>query len=203
MEYISKQFVNNSQRIRYWDAFRGIACILVFSNHFAGIFFPELFFVTESSSRFAKIWDGTPLNVLTNGNMAVQFFYCISAFLIARQVMEKKELALKPRIFWNRLKKMYLLSTPAIVLSYIFAKTGLYTYKFETSSLGLMHTFQFEHSFIDMSKEAMKVGFTGICKYNPPLWTISRILLGGMLVSFIIYGIESIKSESSKKIVLL
>ena len=189
-------YINKPERIKYWDSFRAIACILVFQNHFASIFFPNLFNVEENAILLDRVWDGTPLNALTNGNIAVQFFYCLSAYLTAKQVIKYKEISISQKKIWNRIKKMYALTSPAIVFSFVLARLGCY-YHNVSEKLGIMNTFDFDYTVKSVVKDLIFVVFSGSSNYSSPLGNVSRILWGGIIVSFVTFGIEYLCNEKN------
>ncbi len=77
---------NNSKRIGYIDSMRGLCAIGVLLCHWSCVFAPGLYFHDKAASLFDFIWRGSPLNVITNGDIGVQFFFVCSSLLITQQI---------------------------------------------------------------------------------------------------------------------
>ena len=65
---------NKINRIGYIDSMRGLCAIGVLLCHWACVFSPGLYFPDKATSLFDVVWRGSPLNVITNGDIGVQFF---------------------------------------------------------------------------------------------------------------------------------
>lgn len=72
-EKMEKIMDKSISRISWIDGLRGIAALLVVFCHIACVFKYGLYSIKGANTIFEKVWLFTPLNVLTNGNTAVQF----------------------------------------------------------------------------------------------------------------------------------
>ena len=77
-------------RVKWLDALRGAATIGVILCHWVCIFYPGLYFAAKSTSFFEDVWRGSPLNIITNGDIGVQFFFVCSGLLITKYMYSKK-----------------------------------------------------------------------------------------------------------------
>lgn len=76
------------ERLDYIDGLKGMAAVFVVFCHLACVFSPGLYFIDQATTKFERVWLQTPLNILTNGNFSVQFFFVVSGFLITKKAYE-------------------------------------------------------------------------------------------------------------------
>lgn len=179
-------------RILELETLRGGACISVYLNHFSAIFYPGTVFYDERCvTVFDKVWHGSILNAINNGNMMVQFFFVLSGYLLTRTVAAQKEIEVKR--LWKRLFKLYSITTPAILIAYVLNRLGLifntqaYSYCEKLSYVSNYYTNY--PSFMSCIKDIVKVLLTGSSQYVGPLWSMSVELMGSCMVTFLGYGL--------------
>ena len=72
----------------YLEGLRGVMAVNVILSHFVIVYYPEMYFPEYAQdggllTLFAK----TPLSIFVNGNIAVQFFFVLTGFLVCRSVI--------------------------------------------------------------------------------------------------------------------
>ena len=115
----------DKQRVAYIDALRGVSCFFVILNHVSCCFLPGLMWYKYADSDFSRLWLGSPLNSITGGNTAVQFFFVISGYLIAYNASESKRLQNIEGALIKRIRECFIITTPSIVFAFILMRLGL------------------------------------------------------------------------------
>lgn len=166
------------ERVTYFDGVRGLMALNVVLHHFTILFFPELYYVNQNCW-----WSKSPLAVLNNGNIAVQYFFVLSSFLLTCSMYTRHidfEAVIKKVVSrYFRLIPMVFLAT---VLAYGLMKGGMmyhhmlkdYISNFDaiscfnnfTPSLGNLFTNIFLNTFINTNE------------YVSPFWTIKWEMIG-------------------------
>ncbi len=75
-------------RLEYLDGIRSLMAINVVLCHFVEVYYPQMYYqaYAESMGGVLSWFASTPLSVLVNGNVAVQYFFVLTGFLVARSV---------------------------------------------------------------------------------------------------------------------
>lgn len=174
------------KRIGYLDAMRGICAIGVLLCHWACVFAPGLYFPDKASSVFEAIWRGSPLNIITNGDIGVQFFFVCSGLLITQHAYNRNRSTF---INWKSVLKKYTsllwVIVPAVLFSFILMRSGL-MYHTKLMELGDNYSFlrdynQFNPTYMSALADIIKTPFSG-SSYNGPLWTMKHQLIGSLLI---------------------
>lgn len=116
-------------RLDFLDGLRGLAALNVVLNHFVCAYYPQMFFASEAKSMggFLSLFCYTPLGVLVNGSVAVQFFFVLTGFLVARRVISSPGLraASIRQSCINRYVRLLPTIFGATMLMHIFMLLGL------------------------------------------------------------------------------
>lgn len=178
-------------RLLWIDGLKGLFSILVVFCHLACVFVPGLYNIKDAKTAFEVFWVNSPLNVITNGNTAVQFFFFASGLLITRNVYIKS----KKRERFKPLEKKYLsflsVVAPAITFSFLLMSFGLMFHQ-QALALDLKLTFvdkfnNFQPSFVKYLFEVLLGTFVKGSDYVNPLWTIRYELLGTIITYSLAY----------------
>lgn len=177
-------YVNwSSDRLSYIDGIKGIAALLVVFCHLACVFVPELYFDNQATSFFSRLWLHTPLNVITNGDTAVQCFFVLSGFLITRRVYNKHTngLATPMRLYIKYLRIVF----PAVLFSVILMCTGMMKH-IEASAINDTLNFvngynNFDITIKNIINDIFIRTFYKGSEYVGPLWTIRFEMIGSII----------------------
>lgn len=182
-------------RLSWIDGLKGIFSILVVFCHLALAFAPGLWDIAKAETDLQRIWVNTPLNVITNGNTAVQFFFFASGLLIARNVCLKQEN--KP--LYKKYTSLFHVTIPAILFSWILMKLGLMFHldavALNTKLEGLEEFNNFIPSFAKCLFEIFVGVFIDESSYVGPLWTIRYEILGSIITYPLAHYIYSNKQR--------
>ena len=192
-----------TSRIGYIDGIRGISSILVILCHLACVFIPGLYFVENIHNGFEKIWINSPLNVLTNGTMAVQSFFVLSGFLIARKMYQSNRRFSSPLREYRNLLRVVI---PGIMFSAALMLFGLMFHlqaAEHNSTLAFVnHYNNFQPTLLSIFKDIFYSSFVDKSIYNGPFWTIKHEFLGALLITAISFYLASSKYSKLYYIIL-
>lgn len=173
------------KRIAYIDGLRGIGALLVLFCHFACAFVPGLYY-PDLNHSFESIWHGTPLNVITNGNMAVQMFFLLSGYMItmkAQSRLAQKAEGHKPIL--HKIVSSLRITIPAIFLSFVLMRFGL-CFHLEAVELDEKFSFLLDYcNFYPTWKSLIRDNIFVLLTesdYVGPLWTMRYDLLGSVCI---------------------
>lgn len=187
-----------NRRLDYIDGIRGIASILVVFCHLACVFYPFLYYLQDNASNFERIYLLSPLNVLTNGNSAVQCFFTLSGFLIARKFYLKKESAItSPLKLYTKLLRVVF---PAVTLAFILMIFGAMVHLNAAqinNSLSFVNDYNnFKPTLKSLINDAFFRTYIEGSVYVGPLWTIRLEFIGSLIISAISYYASSNRNLS-------
>lgn len=180
-------------RLNYLDSIKGIMSLNVVIHHFVVVFYPTLYFIDINNTSLQQTYAQSPLSVLTNGNIAVMFFFVLSGFLTTFIILKSKnEFDFKMMI--NRTLKKYknilFLVFPSVLIAYLLMEFNL---MFHLKSIGLGINYEYVskfNNFLPTLKTAFYdvfIGtFRGGSKYVGPLWTMKWELYGAVSTMIII-----------------
>ena len=112
-------------RIEYIDGIRGLASLFVVFCHLAAVFLPHFYSYKQDASTLSHIFINSPFNILTNGSVAVQCFFVLSGFLIARKMYGAKSSNVRSLSPVRQYVKLVKIVFPAILFAAILMWCGL------------------------------------------------------------------------------
>lgn len=176
-------------RIQYLDGMRGLMAVNVVLHHFIIVFFPAMFFIQYNTNNILqKQYAMSPLSVFTNGNIAVQYFFVLSGFLITTSILKSSREYKAQFIFRKTYKKYKGLITIVFIgtfFSYLLMK-GNFMFHLDSIGYGINSDFIIEYNNFDPSFKSMLYNvfirtFTKNNQYVGPLWTMKWELWGSIL----------------------
>lgn len=186
-----------NKRIAYIDGLRGIACILVFVNHFLMAFFPASYLGGDTISHIPGGLDtwyaSAPVSVLTNGNFWVCVFFILSAYVLSYKILSHadRENALDS-ISHSFLKRYFRLFLPVFcvcVLILIFSRLGLFVNNAAAAVTGsglMTGRYEYPLSFYELFSSAFaRIWFKADETFSNSFWMLSTLFLGGFLSSIL------------------
>lgn len=208
--------MDRRHRVEYYEGLRGIASVQVVFCHLVVAFAPAFYFYSEESGTIAKVWIESPLNVLCNGNVAVQFFFLMTGYFACRKGylafrntpvnggLTKEVFKKLTKEVFKKYYRLLFITCPAVFLSFILMKNGLmYHIKaFELNpDLSYLNSYNnFEPNFIRASLDAFVKVFIKSSAYVGPLWTIriefvgyAATLLAAIFIQKIVSNIKTRK----------
>lgn len=163
--------------------------INVIINHFVWGFFPQMAAIefVDDPPSFLNLFVITPLSVLVNGNIAVQFFFVLSGYLTASYVFRHDILSLGQLA--KRIAKKYIRLLPMIfgatLFAYLLMKLDLMCHIRMSDSItngAFYDTYNnFEATFPHFLSNAFVWSFIRSNPYNGPFWTVKHEFLGCVL----------------------
>lgn len=177
-----------NNRIGYIDSFRGIASVLVVLHHLSCVFLPGLYNAERANTSFEVMWLNTPLNLLTNGNVAVQCFFVLSGFLLTRKVYLSGNAKNTPL---TEYKKLLRVVVPGVLLSALLMITGLMFHLKAAENNSILSFVNSFNAFTPTIKSVLFDCFIRPFYYNSiyvsPFWTIVYEFFGALLITIISY----------------
>lgn len=186
-----------TKRISYIDGMRGIACILVFVNHFLMAFFPASYLGGDTVSHIPGGLDTryafAPISALTNGNFWVCVFLILSAYVLSCKILQNadSEHALDS-ISGSFLKRYFRLFLPVFfvcVLIFLMSRLGLFfnnTAAMITGSSLMTGRYEYPLSLCELfSSSFARIWFKADETFSNSFWMLSTLFLGGFLSSIL------------------
>lgn len=181
-----------SGRIPYIDGMRGLASLLVIFCHIAYVFLPGLNRASLAEDSFQLFWNGSLLNVLTNGNTAVQVFFVLSGYLICKNSNERKKLVNPIREYWKLLRIVF----PAVVFTSLLMYFQLLHHcdipRFNPEIISYNN---FEPTIANVMSDAFIMTFIKTSSYVGPFWTIKYEMSGAILISVTSYLFSYLRKD--------
>ncbi len=182
------QSISPSEKLHYLDGIRGLMALNVIIAHFTIVFYPEtqLQYFAENTDSILKIFASSPLSVFVNGNAAVQYFFVLTGFLVARSSFLRP---LGHDQILRRSVNRYLRLLPMVVVTTVFT--------YLTMCLGLQFHLDinpllpnqnflpvycnFEPSVFNLLINSFVYPFIRSSAYVGPFWTIRYEFFGYIL----------------------
>lgn len=160
------------------DRVKGIACVIVFLNHF---------FLTFGYTCLGlnKVVLQRPFSVLVNGNYAVCLFLLISAYVISVPIYRQKDFGKVQQTMFKRYPRLMLPVFFSSVISYILYTLGGYFNQEAGVALGnqwLMGKYQEPLTFKNLFLTSLiRVWWNGDVSFNAPFWMLQILFFGTFL----------------------
>lgn len=179
------------------ESLRGLASLIVFLAHFAGIFYPFSLLGSgyKQVSSIENLFNQSPIGILVAGQFAVCIFFILSGYVLSYKYIGVKHV--KIRIFSSAFKRPVRLGGLVLftmILSYIFLLCNIYFNKEVALLTGSIPFFQDYWSLIPLPKDFIFDLILFPLKsqiYNPPLWTINSELIGSYIVYIYLFFLGS------------
>lgn len=178
-------------KIAYLDGLRGIAAVNVMIMHFFVILAPAMVYGGDLPlhlGSFEHLFPTTPLGLIGAGNFSVCIFFVLSGYVLTQKYFRTKDRNIIISGTVRRYIRLFVPVFAAVMLSFVLAFTGLYSYYFEAINISAGSNYRdywtFTPDIIDAVKQAAWGSFftSDDTYYNPVLWTMKVEFLGSMLV---------------------
>lgn len=175
-----------NRKIKCLDGLRGLMSINVVLNHFIVVFFPAMYFINfHTNSSFQEFYSNSPFAVLTNGNVAVQYFFVLSGFLTALSVFNSEK-KITPLIILQRVCKRYIRLVPMIVAATFFAYFMMrINLMYHLRAMRYVENSKFIESFNNFTPSVSTALYSAFIdtfvngsQYVSPFWTIKWEVMG-------------------------
>lgn len=174
------------KKLNFISGFKGTLCILVLLHHFSLLFYPDFVNgVNENTNIIIKSIVNSPFNILGyGGQLAVSFFFIISAFLITYIHYSSKSNPNYSRKIISRFLNLTFIIIVSVIFSFSLAKTFKILGLLDKSYL--VHNSYYKNldfDYLVMIKDAIYNTIrSNSSTFNPPLWTMKTELFGSYLV---------------------
>ena len=158
------------KKILYLDGLRTVFCSVVVIHHFLQVFYPSF-----------------PQILFNDGNMAVLYFLMLTGFVTPLQIFAKKEFTKFHIIRYSVLRYLRLLPVVFVTImgAYILQQAGALRTQETAVAFDLdkiRNYYRSSCSFTSAIWDGIIGAFFFQPELNPPLWTISYEMWGGILV---------------------
>ena len=186
--------VSSSHKIEFLEGLRGLFAINVIINHFIVVYYPQMYYLdfANKENGFLSLFASTPLSVLVNGNIAVQFFFVLTGFLVGRMVFTRE---ISTHTLREKIVKRYTRLLPIVVAATVFtAITMFLSIQYhhyivnDVKNGGFLAAYcNFEPSVFSTLFNAFIKTFFGTNDYVGPFWVMKYEFLGYIFVMLLCY----------------
>lgn len=168
------------EKLKFLDGIRGIMALNVILNHLVVVYYPQMYYqpFAEKIGGGLSLFAYTPLSILINGNIAVQYFFVLTGFLVARSFCLKRDISWKllPEKSVNRYLRLLPLVFLAVLFTYLSMEFGWQAHQsivdLATNGGFLSDNCNFDATFGNFLKDAFFSSFMKGSQYVAPFWTI-------------------------------
>lgn len=178
----------DTAKLPFLDGIRGLMALNVIIAHFTIVFFPQMQLqaFADSKGGILSLFAKTPLSVLINGNIAVQYFFVLTGFLVARTFFTR---AIDHNQILRRSVNRYLRLLPIVfvttVFTYLTMRLGLQKHLSINDLLPnkdfLPYYCNFEPTYGNLFVNSFIYPFIRTSAYVGPFWTIHYEFFGYIL----------------------
>lgn len=190
-------------RIYYLDGLRGVLALIVFIHHFLYIFYPELM-VGGSYQKFLapgiSVWKLialTPINILFNPKMAINFFFLLSGYVQSYHYLKNPDRQLLQMSFIKRYFRLAIPTLAVVLLIFIFRK--LHFIHKELLPINAISEGWIKNqvpdtlNFLQLIKYGLVDCFKGDRSYYQVLWTMPIELINSWMVLILLFVTHKLK----------
>ena len=169
------------------DIMRALACIIVFIDHFTVGLFPFLHDSSVLGTKWNMLRHGTPFNMIFNGNIAVHYFFVVSAYLTYNKYIDDDKDIDIISFVGHKIIKLLKIIIPAEILVFLLANLGLYfckdVYAINNTLIEIVGWGPDTVSIFQLIKETIRNLVYDANGLLTPLWTMHNLLLGDVIVA--------------------
>jgi peptidoglycan/LPS O-acetylase OafA/YrhL len=192
-------------RLRYLDGLRGILAIIVFLHHFVYVFYPDMLFggpyteFLKTRMTFNKLVALTPLNMLFNPGMAIQFFFILSGYVQCFHYFKKPDLLLVQKSFLKRYFRLAVPTLSVLLLVYSFHKLHFITKELippdPVTGGWSANMLPDKLNFLSVVKHGLLDVFISNFRYYQVLWTMPIELMNSWMVLIFLFVTHQIRNK--------
>jgi len=181
-----KELCTDSGKLEFLDGIRGLMAFNVVLCHFVCVYYPQMYYpeYAESMGGFLSLFSTTPLSILINGNIAVQYFFVLTGFLVGRSFFTKN---ISVQSIANRSIQRYLRLLPMIFVATVFTfLTMRFGLQYHLRITDLVHNRYFLGNYCNFTERLINLPenifinpfFQDGSLFIGPFWTIRYELWG-------------------------
>ncbi len=175
----------NTERLKYIDGYKGIACLCIMVGHFCGIY-KYSNDISAIKNRFMDVLTRRPFSFFTDENFWLVFFLLASGYLCAKSAYGKiKNLSSLGRYCIARFFRLAIPIMFSCFFIYIIQIIiGFHGYEMESIIHNKWFTsgYQEQLGIVDVVFSPFKTLFLGECDFVPPYWCLRDILEGTVII---------------------
>lgn len=195
----------DAKRIYYLDGLRGILAIIVFVHHFLYAFFPEVVFGGTAENAASGHWNLikiialTPINILFNPGMAINFFFLLSGYVQTFNYFKTNEYSYLQKSFLKRYFRLAIPTLAVVLIVYIFHKLHFIKLNFfpqnTITSTWVKSMLPDSLNFLQAIKFGLLDCFNSDFKYYQILWTMPVELLNSLIILILLLVTHNLKNK--------
>jgi peptidoglycan/LPS O-acetylase OafA/YrhL len=193
-------------RIHYLDGLRGLLAMIVFIHHFLYIFYPGAMLggsVPEFLKPGVSLWKIialTPVNIIFNPGMAINFFFLLSGFVQSFHYLKNPDLHLVQMSFMKRYLRLALPTMAVLLLVFIFNKLHfIHTELLPVNAVSanwIKGQLPDTLNFLQVLKYGFFDCFQGNRSYYQVLWTMPVELVNSWLILILLFVTHNVKHKN-------
>ena len=196
----------HDDKVHYLNGLRGLLAISVFLHHFSYAFYPDLVFGGSYDDFLAGKWTlcriiaYSPLNLLSNTGMSINFFFLLSGYVQSYHYFKKNEAGFIRRSFIKRYFRLAIPTLVVVLLVFVFHRLSLIDKDhFPTHPLSdpwIKTMLPDNMNFLEVLNYALVNCFNGAHDYYQVLWTMPSELYNSWMVLILLLVTHRIRNRS-------
>lgn len=197
--------MESTQRVTYLNGLRGILAVIVFIHHFFYLFCPDFIFGGSYEAfqtgkwTMSRIIAYSPLNILYNPGMAINFFFLLSGYVQSFHYFKTQDLVFIQRSFLKRYFRLVLPTLAVVILVFICHQTKLINKNFfpynSLSADWIKSMMPDNLGFFAAFKYGFTCFFNGNSAYYQVLWTMPIELYNSLMVLIMLMVTHRLKNS--------